>query len=266
MNMLVKSLAAVTTVSAGALAAPAIPTTTRASINIGGTEPLPIEKLWAEREKIVREYKQACSARDRLEATLLRRMPKPHPSITFGPENDVDGLKYSGGGEVTTMHGYIHPPVIKSGLAVLQPNRWEKTTIDGCLALVERKEPLPLSTEELALRDRLTARLDLSLRYERKIKRTEREIGLAGVQKRIAQLCKQQIQIDKRIMAQRATTRPAFAIKLAIWRDYGEDYEEAEAIVRDVQFLVDLPGAFGDAWAFDPNEEIDKARARKSMA
>lgn len=269
MNMIAKSVAAIATASAGAVG---IPDTAKASTNtltpksgpIPPGEPLLIEKLWAEREALMCQIQASKERRDELEAVLLRRLPKPHASIVFSPENDADGLQYPNSGEPHTPHSYIWPSVIETALATIKPSRWENTTIDDCLAVVERKEPLPLSTEKTGLRDRLSARLDLSTKYERKIKRTRKEIGLAAAAKEVDRLYGLLIQLDKRIMSQKATTRPTFAIKLAIWRNYGEDIEEAESIVRDVQYLVELPGAVGGAWAFDPNEEIDKARARKS--
>lgn len=218
-----------------------------------------IEKLWAKRQKVRKEYEENRKVRKRLERELARRMPKPDQSIVYGvPENDADGLEYYGARRFKphTLHHYIWSDSIKRELGKLKTTRFEaKKTTDNCVTLIEHKKPLPLSKRQLALRERLKARLKLSRSYERKIGRISAELGLPVLEKRSDKLIDRQVSLEGRILSTQATLRCDFAIKLAINKHYNDGCG-ADEIARDLQRLVDLPGAFSKAFGFDPNAPV----------
>ena len=228
-------------------------------------EPAPITaigKLWNEREAAHREYKAADKIRGKLEREFERRMPKPHPSIVYSAENDVDGLKYfAPDREPHTLHHWIWPRQIEFALASIRQIDVEEGTVDGCRALILRNEALPLTEKQIACRDRLAARLELSRQYQHKIKRVQGKIGLTAINRKIDRLLKLEGSLADRILAIRATTRSDFAAKIAIYEQYAGDGRASDSLVRDLQRMIAIPSEFGRAWAFDPNEEIAKARA-----
>jgi hypothetical protein len=89
--------------------------------------------------------------------------------------------------------------------------------VDDCPGFIVRKEPLPLSPKRTALKERLTARLELSQKYERKIKRTKSKIGLTAAYKALDKLTAQQLDLEQQIMSTRCAARSDFAVKLAIY-------------------------------------------------
>ncbi len=128
-------------------------------------------------------------------------------------------------------------------------------------ALLLHDKDLPISQEEIARRERLLARLKLSQKYERKIGRASSDIGFKAHNKKLERLVNEQGKLDQRILRTSSIARSDFAVKIAIYRDWGADGVVSESLVRDIQRLLDAPYEFGRLWAFDPNEQIEKARA-----
>jgi hypothetical protein len=94
-------------------------------------------------------------------------------------------------------------------------NQWERRRCtDG---LVRAQVPSDVHrVKEEARRDRLAARLEWSMKYERKIKRVEaREIGLSALERHSNKLGDRSYDLDGHILNTPATSRP-FAAKLSI--------------------------------------------------
>jgi len=191
-----------------------------------------IGRLGAERERVIREAKDERGLVRELNDELERLMPKPHPSIVFCADNDADGLNYSARGHSPhTIHHYIYSNLIEEKLKNVEPTNIERITVDGCQAFVVRNEPMPLPPERMALKERLTARLELSQKYERKIKRTKSKIGLTAAYKALDKLTAQQLDLEQQIMSTRCAARSDFAVKLAIYDLHCRDDVDAEAIL-----------------------------------
>ena len=167
------------------------------------SEPSVIEKLWIERQAARREYEINQKLCKRLEEVLERRMPDPHPSIVWGnPQNDADGLEYweKNNREPPYFKRYIFSGWIEGKLEQACEPKFSKSKFeeldDGFVCTVtERKkdqEPFAFTEKELALQERLRARLELSRRYERKMKRVSGEIGLTAAERRRDRACDRQ--------------------------------------------------------------------------
>ena len=226
-----------------ALAPPAVPA--------APSEPSAIEKLWAEREVVLCEYRAANRLCNRLGRVLERRMPDPHPSIVWGnPENDADDLKYwAPDREPWDFKRHIPSRHIERVLETACKPHFSKTEIDRkvpgilVITLQERSKddgPFAFTEEELALQERLRARLELSRRYERKMKRVKRDIGLAAAERKRDRVCSRQVNIQNRILRMPAATRRDLAIKVKIFEHY-DDGNGADEIVRDVRRLIVMP-------------------------
>jgi hypothetical protein len=177
-----------------------------------------ISELWEQRKKVRQGYEATEEIRDRLKDELPRLMPKPHPSITYSRENDEEGLKHENLDPYSyKMHSYIPSDLTEKNLNNIRPARVEEVAVNNCYGFVFRKEPLPLSPELAALRELQTARLELSRKYEREIRRVKSKIGLTAANKKLDKLCHQQIDLEDQIMSARCTTRSDFAIKIAIY-------------------------------------------------
>jgi hypothetical protein len=268
MNMFAKTAVAVSVVPAASIVssetAKALAPAAKGAGQRYVREPSAIEALWAQRQAIRTRYEAARVERSKLESLLMEKAPQPDRSITYGlPENDADGFKSN---ISCAENCHISSRSIKGELKKIEPSEWEKTTVDGCVALIERKRPLPLSAAKIALRDRLKERLKLSLEYEREIERISKAVGLKAAEKKVRRLASQLDRIERQILATKAYHRADFAIKLALYQDWHADNMVVDSIIDDIQNLVDIPGKFGDAWSFDPNEEIEKAMARKAAA
>jgi hypothetical protein len=221
-------------------------------------EPTAIGKLWTERQAVSREMKALEKTIARLNRQLVRLMPLPHPSIVYGPENDADGLKfYDAPREPHTMLHYIYSLDIKYAITEIGRPRCvaEKNGVELMICVDRTK---PMTEKEIATRDRRKARLELSQRYEREMRRVKSTIGLTAANKKWEWLASLQTKLHNRILAMPAALREDFAIKLAIYQDEEESEYASKRIMRDVRRLVDLPRAFADAWGFDPNEATAK--------
>jgi hypothetical protein len=199
-----------------------------------------IGKLAAERERVMQESKTKATLIRELDHEIERLMPKPHPSIVFSADNDADGLKYwRTGSPPHTIHHYISSNLIQRALNSVKPTSVESVTVDDCPAIVMRKEPLPLPPAKVALKERLTARLELSEKYERKIKRTKSKIGLTAASKELDKLTARQLDLEQQIMSTRCAARSDFAVKLAIYDLHCRDDVDAESIIDDLRCLLD---------------------------
>jgi len=212
--------------------------------------PSVIEKLWDERQAALREYEAAHRVCDRLDKVLEQRMPDPHPSIVWSnPENDADGLKFEGKGEPWHLKKYIHSRHIERVLKAACEPKFLRTKIEGkvpgtlVVTWQERSKdegPFAFTEEDVALQERLRARMELSRRYERKMKRVSHEIGLTAAERRRDRACSRQVKIDNKIIRIPASSRRDLAIKIEIFDHYERDMG-ADEIVRDVRRLIVMP-------------------------
>jgi hypothetical protein len=118
-------------------------------------------------------------------------------------------------------------------------SEWENPPHTRVLTLWQRNEngePFAFTEKELALQERLRARLELSQHYERKMKRVKRDIGLAAAERKRDRVCSRQVNIENRILGMPAMTPRDFA-KIKIY-EHHDRYIGADEIVRDVQRLV----------------------------
>jgi hypothetical protein len=104
--------------------------------------PTAIDLLWKQRQAIKRDYKKADRLRDELEAEFKRRLPKPHPSIVYSPENDGDDLKiYIPRMEPDTPNRYIRSTAIESAVDRLEGIEFSHLHGERILYL-DRKPPV----------------------------------------------------------------------------------------------------------------------------
>lgn len=216
-------------------------------------EPTAIEKLWAEAKALRREFAVQDRLCDRLKEVLERRMPDPHPSIVWGGKNEADGLAYwVKDREPPYFKKYIFSGWIESKIEEASEPKFEKIVEyhngrEQVLTIISRSRgdaPFPFTDEQLALRDRLAARLELSRRYERKLKRVKKEIGLAAAEKKRDATCARQVDLDNKIVRMPATARRDLGIKLTIYKEYCTDMGEQE-IMRDLERLTKHPNGLG---------------------
>jgi hypothetical protein len=236
--------------------------------------PTKISQLHAEHQAARREYKAAERKRSKLQVELLKRLPKPDPSIVHSPENDADGLAYKPAGrEPHTINHYIRPLDIAVELesldarALINPPRSRNVALspnDNSLprltlneigemyegldefdqmrvstALRTLHDYRPLSESDLARRDRLESRLRLSKEYEQKIEQLERKLGLAQLNRKIEKRILPRLgAIERRIYAEPATTQGDLRVKLALYEAEGADELSAEKLLRDFRRIV----------------------------
>jgi hypothetical protein len=236
--------------SAAALPALALPAAavvrTGPSVSAG---PTAIEGLWVQAKAHRREFHIQNRLCERLMKVLEQRMPEPHPSIVWGGPNEADGLAYwVEDREPPYFKHYIFSGWLEGKLEAANEPKFDKVIKsengrEVIRTLIERRrddEPFPFTEEQLALRDRLATRLDLSRRYERKLKRMKQQIGLAAAERKRDSACDHQARLYNKILEMPVVSRRDLAIKLAISKDYGDDVG-AEEIVRDVERLVRQP-------------------------
>jgi hypothetical protein len=221
MNMLVRSSAAV----AVAMAAPAI----AAAGPSKPSSPTQIALLWAQRQATKREYATAARRCTRLQAELVRRMPKPHPTITYSKENDADGLQFFlPDREPHSLHGYIWSREIEGAIAEIDQACAGYEHVGGELVLYpDRKRPI--SEQDAVRRARLAARLELSRQYEKKKDQIDREIGLTKLTRKIEdQILPRLSKIEDRIYRTPAMTRSDVDRKIAFY----EADEDSDFVVK----------------------------------
>jgi hypothetical protein len=220
----------------------------------------PIGELWKEWQALEQEYKMASKLRKRLQRMLAHLMPKPDPSITYSADNDADGLEYwSRDREPHTLHRRIPSRVIEEKLSGVRESRFEQTAdFEDHYVLVVHYAPQPLSPEQLALQERLAARLELSQAYERKIERVSRKLGLLQLEKKIEKrLLPAQGKLSARIMSLPPVTTSDIEAKIAIWREWGQDADCAADVIRDLERLIAAaPGPLAFALAAAANAGV----------
>jgi len=234
------------------------------------TEPTKISKLHAAYQAMRREYKAAQRKRRKLEAEIARRLPTPHLSIVYSPENDADGLACkSADGKPHTINCHIRSFQISNELEKLDVrdliNESKDTSPNDKLpppfnlaevkAMYEELDEIdrrrvsmvieklnqyrPLSDSDLALRDRLGARLKLSKEYEQKIRGLQREVGLTQLEQKIENRILPRLSaIQRRIFAEPAATQTDLRVKLALYEAEAEYELSAEELLRDFRRVV----------------------------
>ena len=212
-------------------------------------EPTLIDKLQPERRALRRKYNAAHRLYKKLSDELARRMPKPDPSIAYGEEaNDGDFLEYrmkEYRSDFHTMHGYIESFIIERRLAEIVPQPAKRIDKEegGFILDVLDEGTFPLTEKQIARRERLEARLELSRRYEEQIGRLRHQIGLTAAERECDRLCERLSRIEERILATPAVTRSDFAVKLTINQYHGDNFA-ADDIIRDIRRMVAAPQDF----------------------
>ena len=185
--------------------------------------PTKISKLCAEHRALGKEMKAGERLQEKLMAERKQRMPKPHPSITYSKENEADGLRFLfQDREPYSMHGYIWSSDIKDEL--------EKIELRSG----------PLTAEDIARRERLLARLKLSLEYEKMQEKVDRDIGFIKITRKLEdRVYPRRSDIESRIYSTPAVTRADMDAKLAL---YGTDESRnnwlAKKLLRDLRRLA----------------------------
>ena len=204
--------------------------------------PTAIDLLWKQRQTTKREYAAADRRRTRLEAELERRIPKPHPSITYSKENDADGLQFIlPDREPHSLHGYIWSNDIEGAIEKIDQSCAGYEWVGGEWVLYpDRKHPI--SEQDIARRARLTARLELSRQYEKEKDQIAREIGLTKLNQKIEdQILPRLGRIEERIYSTPAVTQSDLRRKVAVY-DLDELCEyTAKRLLRDLRRLAKAP-------------------------
>lgn len=228
--------------AAGAAAIPALPAVAMpAPVPVASTEPTPISKLWAERNRIVRASRRVVKARRKLDERFAAEMPKPDPSIVYSPDNDADGLRYYGadkGYEPHSFNSYICSDEITRAIAKLYEERMVTDESGGELVIfVNRKEAPKL---DHALVGRLNARLELSVEYENLIERTRDRLGLPTIEEKEQELSDLQSDLEARILRTPAQTAGDLHIKLVLTEHHrsGDDCWHIGHVLRDFRRVV----------------------------
>jgi hypothetical protein len=196
--------------------------------------PTEIERLWEKRAALIRQYEERTKTRKALARERDRRMPVPHPSIVYSPENAADGLEPVS----RCCQSFIWPIYIESALNRVKYGLDRVLTYDEVYAVV-KAGGAPMTAEQTALCDRLTARLDLSQRYMQNYRQTEKKIGLAANEEKIERLLERKGNIEHRIFSLRPVTRADMQKKLAIYDEDGDSEWGAPRFLGDFRRLFD---------------------------
>jgi hypothetical protein len=201
--------------------------------------PTAIDLLWKQRQATKREYATARKRHTRLMAEFKRLMPKPHPSIVYSAENDADGLQfYMPDREPFTLNCYIWSSDIEREIEKIEQScaGYERVGHEWIL-YPDKKHPI--SEQDIARRDRLIARLELSRQYEKKKDKIYRELGLKKLDRKIEdQLLPRLSKIETRIYSARAATQADLYRKLAVYDSDDNSEFVAERLRYDFRRLV----------------------------
>jgi hypothetical protein len=209
-NLTRRSLFARTAAIAVVAAAPAAlakqqPPVVEAPAPIGPTR---IDQLWKERQATIREYDRLQKLLRKLEAEVERKMPAPHPSIVYGPEQDKDGLQPRVP-RLAEIDKFIWPLYIESRLSAVNA---------------------------AALRNRLVARLKLSKQYQRLLRRVQDKVGRTALVDKMEKVTDRQTAIESRIASAKPVTRGDMARNLALYDHYKREFY-GEEIIRNLRKL-----------------------------
>jgi hypothetical protein len=188
----------------------------------------------------VRWVRGALRGPDEQDKELLRRLPAPHPSIVYGlKENDDDGLVYwVPDREPHTINRFINPSSIEvriDCLSVLHTCSLDKYGRKECS---EQARPTPLSSDELALKSRFEARLEISLAYEAEIDRLEQELGIDELRKQAQEWTDKWASLECEILREPARSKGDLTAKLSIYDRTGHDVDAADDILCDFRRML----------------------------
>jgi hypothetical protein len=237
-NLTRRSLFARTAAVAVVAAAPAAlakqqPTVMEAPAPIGPTR---IDQLWKERQATIREHGRLQKFLRKLEAEVEGKMPAPHLSILYGPEQEADGLKWPLE-DRPPSDKFIWPLYIEGALDRVNYDYDGIVTVGVAEAIEKVAGGLPkLSVDKEALRDRLVARLKLSKQYMRKLRRVEAKVGVTALYDKMEKVVDRQAAIESRIVSAKPMTRGDMARKLALYDHYKFEFY-SEEIIRDLRKL-----------------------------
>jgi hypothetical protein len=200
----------------------------------------PIDRLWEKREVLNREYNRVHRMIKKLKRQLEQQMPVPHPSIVYSPENDADGLKWD------TPHmkpfSFIHPYNIVIELSKAKygvPELVYEYDVERLAKLLEQR---PLTEKQIALRDRLAARLELSEQQAKVQHELSGKVGLSKLHKKTEGLLARMGDIESRILSARSLKRSDIEKKLVLY-DRNPDWC-APYVVRDLRRVFDGAAVF----------------------
>jgi hypothetical protein len=239
-NLTRRSLFARTAAVAVVAAAPAAlakqqPTVMEAPAPIGPTR---IDQLWKERQATIREHGRLQKFLRKLEAEVEGKMPAPHPSILYGPEQEADGLKWPLE-DRPPGDRFIWPLYIENRMSSVEFG------VDGPIIPSRRAEVIKRlasgglpkwSADQEALLDRLAARLKLSEQYMRKWRRVQAKVGVTALYDKMEKVVDRQTSIESRIVSAKPMTRGDMARKLALYDHYKFEFY-SEEIIRDLRKL-----------------------------
>ena len=246
-------LAGMATVPAAtaAMAAVAMPQTSLSAVpavagSTAKTGKTYIENCWAEAKAIMRKYRVARKQADAIWDRIVAEMPKPHPSIVYGPDNDADGLVYwVPDREPHTLNRQIPASSIEWRLNDLENPVSRSVTIEGLQYFSVPNDPadrLPPDPATKDLRDRLKARLELARAYEARLKATEKKYGYARAEKKTERLLSQRSNVELRIFKAPAQTANDLAIKFKVAKDWDISGNLAnDSLLKELRRLVDRP-------------------------
>ena len=242
MNLILKSAAvAAVAAPAAALAPTSLPMAAPAAIEPSAAPagPTEIDQLWEKREALNHQYEAGHKTRLELRRERDRRLPTPHPSIVYSPENAADGLNPATP-RSAAVEGFIWPIHIEGALARARYGYNGVVTSDIVDTFAKAGGPPALTAEQTALCDRLAARLRLSQRYMRKKHQIEDETGLTAHERKMERLVARQCDIERRILSRTPMTRADMQKKLGLY-DADADFvsDRAPVVVRDLRRLFE---------------------------
>ena len=218
-----------------ALAVPTVPAPPAEATPAAPIGPTQIDRLWKQLQATKREYGRLERVRRKLEAEVDRQMPTPHPSIMYGPEQEADGLKWPIE-DRPPPDKFIWPHFIRAELRRAKYGTIVDEVPPARIDTLEKFDGPSLTGDQAALVERLTARLRLSERYQRKLRRVQETVGWTAIVEKMDKVADRQSTIEGRIASAKLVTRSDMARKLALYDDYDGEFYGKE-IVRDLRRL-----------------------------
>jgi hypothetical protein len=238
-----RSIVALTAGALPALAVPAfaVQVDEPAKIAPAVSGPTAIGRLYDELRALRRQVRAEERRQEKLEAEVLVRLPKPHPSIVYSlPENDADGLAWTMKHSPPSPNSYIDPLTISMQLEDVVGERAVIEKVDGDIIAIYPQRTQPLSEKAIAHRDRLLARLELAKDYKRQVDRMERKVGWTQSVRKLEDRMYPRIgELERRIYSEPAVTQNDLRIKLELYSaDDSADDWLARRLLRDFRRLM----------------------------
>jgi hypothetical protein len=142
--------------------------------------------------------------------------------------------------EPHSLHRYIWSTDIECALKKVEEPCLSLEQINGDMIIHSHRKQ-PMSEEDVALRDRLLARLELSREYERQMEKVDGQLGLARLNKKLENRVWPRLNdLERRIYSAPAVTQSDLNIKLALYDKDEPCAWTAERLFRDFRRVVKL--------------------------